>query len=484
MDRRHFTQAGAAALLSGSLAATLPAGAAPAFPSRRPPPGARRFTSAVVEQTIERVSARLADPELAWLFANCYPNTLDTTVFSGTLDGKPDTYIITGDIDAMWLRDSAAQVWPYLPLMREDRALQQMVLGVIYRHARCVRLDPYANAFYRDGAQVSHHKSDITEMRPGIHERKWEVDSLCYVIRLAHGYWKHSGDLSFTADAGWLEAMRAIVRTFREQQRRAGDGPYSFRRRADYPHDTAAGWGRGALVNPCGLIASVFRPSDDGTVFPFLVPANYFAVATLRQLAELLRATGRTPELALAEQALALAAEVEQALRRHAVVEHARFGRILAYEVDGFGSCLLIDDSNIPGLLSLPYLGAMDLRDPLYQRTRRFLLTPGAHPFVVEGKAASGITGPHAGPNMIWPMSVMVRAFTSNTAGGEGDAEVRNCLRVLRDTHAGTGFMHEAFDKDDPSRYTRKWFAWANSLFGELILRVLAERPMLLSKRL
>lgn len=472
MDRRQFTRAGAVLL-----AAPLPLVAAEQFPSRRPPQGERRFVSAAVEKTIARVSAQLADPELAWLFANCYPNTLDTTVFTGTLDGKPDTYIITGDIDAMWLRDSAAQVWPYLPLMRQEAELQQMVLGVVHRHARCVLLDPYANAFYRDGAKVSYHKDDKTAMRPGVHERKWELDSLCYVMRLAHGYWKHSGDLSFTADEAWLEAMRAIVRTFREQQRVKDDGPYSFRRRTDYPHDTAAGWGRGWPVKPCGLIASVFRPSDDGTVFPFLVPANYFAVSTLRQLAELLRAAGRAPELAA--DALALAGEVEAGLRQHATVEHARFGRILAYEVDGYGSHLLIDDSNIPGLLSLPYLGALDRRSPLYQRTRRFLLTAGAHPYYVEGKAAKGITGPHAGRDMIWPMSIMARAFTA-----EGDEEVRLCLRTLRATHAGTGLMHEAFDKDDPQKFTRKWFAWANSLFGELVLRVLAERPALLTRAL
>lgn len=472
VHRRTFATAGAAVLL-----ATATPAISQSFVSRRPPPAQRRFVSAAVEQTIARVSAQIKDPELAWLFANCYPNTLDTTVFTGTLEGRPDTYIITGDIDAMWLRDSAAQVWPYLPLMRQDNALQQLVLGVLYRHAHSVRLDPYANAFYRDSAQESHHKSDQTDMRPGVHERKWEVDSLCYVMRLAHGYWKHSGDLSFTADNGWTDAMRAIVRTLREQQRRGGDGPYSFRRRADYPHDTAAGWGRGALVNPCGLIASVFRPSDDGTVFPFLIPSNYFAVATLRQLAELLRAAKVAPDLG--REALALAREVEDALKLHASVAHARFGRILAYEVDGYGSCLLIDDSNIPGLLSLPYLGALDRRSPLYQRTRRFLLTPGAHPFVVQGKAASGITGPHAGPTMIWPMSIMVRAFTSDS-----DDEVRACLRTLRDTHADTGFMHEAFDKDDPQRFTRKWFAWANSLFGELVLRVLQERPAVLAAAL
>lgn len=475
-SRRQFTLAAAAGI---AFAGAGPAvRAATAYSSRRPEAVRRRFTSPAVEATIARASAAIGDPEVAWLFANCYPNTLDTTIIAtGTVDGKPDTYAITGDIDAMWLRDSAAQVWPYLPLLRQDDALRRMVLGIVYRHARCVLLDPYANAFYRDASQVSEHKDDLTEMRPGVHERKFEVDSLCYVVRLAHGYWKNSGDLTFASDTSWLAAMRALVRTLREQQRRDGEGPYSFRRRTDSPHDTAAGWGRGAPLKPVGLIASVFRPSDDATIFPFLIPSNYFAVQSLRQLAELLRAAGQAPDLAT--DALALAGEVDAALRQHAVADLPQFGRVLAYEVDGYGSRALLDDSNVPSLLSLPYLGALDRRDPLYARTRRFLTTPGAHPYVVVGKVASGITGPHAGRDMIWPMSIMIRALTT-----DDEAEIAACLRLLRDTHAGTGFMHEAFHKDDATRFTRPWFAWANSLFGELILRVLAERPALLARPL
>ncbi len=94
------------------------------YESQRPPAGERCFTSPTIERTINEVKAKIADPELAWMFENCYPNTLDTTVDYEVIDGKPDTFVITGDIDAMWLRDSTAQVWPYMPYITEDEKLR------------------------------------------------------------------------------------------------------------------------------------------------------------------------------------------------------------------------------------------------------------------------------------------------------------------------------------------------------------------------
>lgn len=466
---------GAAGLALGGLGRTAVAQAAAAgrFESRRPPPGERRFTSPAVESTLTEVSARIRDPELAWLFSNCLPNTLDTTVTTGTLDGKPDTYVITGDIDAMWLRDSAAQVWPYLALMKRDPALQRLIQGVIHRQARCVRLDPYANAFYADASRVSDHKGDVTDMKPGVHERKWEVDSLCYVIRLAHGYWRAGGDPA-CFDADWLAAMRLIVATFKEQQRKTDRGPYGFRRHTEWPSDTAAADGYGNPVRPTGLICSMFRPSDDGTVFPYLVPANFFAVVSLRQLADVVAA--RFTEPAFVAECRALADEVAAALRKHAVVDHPVFGRMLAYEVDGYGGRFLIDDANVPSLLSLPYLGAIAPADAaLYRNTRRFVLS--AHnPYFAKGQAAEGQASPHTGQQMIWPLGITMRGLTSGNA-----AEVADCLRLLKATHAGTGFMHESFHKDDAARFTRPWFAWANTLFGEFVLRVHDRFPRLLA---
>ncbi|WP_128548018.1 glycoside hydrolase family 125 protein [Larkinella soli] len=475
MNRRHFIQqsaeAGIGLALSGvSLACKA---ADPAFPTVRTAPGKRNFTSAAVEQTIERMKKTIRDPELAWLFENCFPNTLDTTVQFAQNGGQPDTFVITGDIDAMWLRDSTAQVWPYLPLIKQDEPLKQLVAGVIRRQTRCIRLDPYANAFYADAGKVGEWKKDITDMKPGLHERKWELDSLCYPIRLAYHYWQLTGDTT-PFDADWAEAMRLAVRTCREQQRKTGRGPYRFGRETAWSTDTVPGNGYGNPTRPVGLIHSIFRPSDDATVFPFYVPSNWFAVVSLRQLATL---TDKVrPDAAFARECRALADEVETALKQYAVYNHPKYGKMWAMEVDGFGNYLLQDDANVPNLLALPYLGACSPTDPVYRNTRRFVLSAD-NPYFFRGKAAEGIGSPHTLVDSIWPMSLTMRALTSTDG-----QEILNHLRQLKKTHAGTGFMHESFHKDDPAQFTRKWFAWANTLFGELVLKVAAERPQLLSR--
>ena len=443
------------------------------FPTVRIAEAQRRFRSAAVERTIAQVQSTIDNRELAWMFGNCFPNTLDTTVDFAMGNGRPDTYVITGDIDAMWLRDSSAQVWPYLPLMREDAQLQQLIAGVINRQTRNVLLDPYANAFYKDANKVSEWKSDLTDMRPGVHERKWEVDSLCYTIRLAYGYWKTSSDNAPFDDA-WREAVSKIVQTFREQQRKDDHGPYHFQRRTETQTDTVAGRGYGNPGKPVGLICSMFRPSDDATVFPYLVPANFFAVVSLRQAAEMLEQIRH--DTALAKQCRALADEVEQALHQFAIVHHSKLGPVYAYEVDAFGNYYCIDDGNVPSLLSLPYLVAVKAGDKIYQHTRQLILSD-ANPYFCQGRAASGPGGPHVGMDMIWPLGLIVQGLTSTN-----DQEIRQCLVTLQKTHAGTGFMHEAFHKDNPNQFTRAWFAWANTIFGELVLKTFHQNPKLLGE--
>ena len=227
------------------------------FESKRPPLADRKFTSEAVESMILKIKNALPGKEAGWLFENCFPNTLDTTVDFQITDGRPDTYVITGDIDAMWLRDSSAQVWPYLPLMKNDKKLRQLIAGVINRQTKCVLLDRYANAFYKDETKVSEWKStDITDMKAGIHERKWEIDSLCYPVRLAYKYWKTSRDSS-PFDNNWKEAVRLTVQTFREQQRKEGDGPYSFQRTTSWATDGVPLGGYGYPVKPVGLICYV-----------------------------------------------------------------------------------------------------------------------------------------------------------------------------------------------------------------------------------
>jgi hypothetical protein len=446
--------------------------------SHRPSPGERHFTSPAVEAAILRVQKLIADPELALIFANCLPNTLDSTVTPGTFEGKPDTFVITGDIDAMWLRDSSAQVWPYLPFCREDARLSALIEGVIRRQTRCILIDPYANAFLPNAssAPLSWAAHDSTTMKPGVGERKWEIDSLCYTVRLAHGYWRITGNTA-PFDAQWCEAARAIVRTFREQQRRHGPGPYHFQRAAMQPTDTLPLDGYGNPARPVGLIYSGFRPSDDACIYPLFVPANLFAVASLLQLAKM--ACEICHDAALASECSALADEVALALAKYGQIETPLHGRIWAYEVDGFGNSLRMDDANAPGLVSLDYLGCVAASDrALYQRSRAFALSD-ANPYFFRGSAAEGVGGPHIGLGYIWPMSILMRAMTATE-----DAEIRQCLRWLRDTTAGTHFMHESFWKDDAAKYTRPWFAWANTLLGELILKLAEKNPALLREPL
>lgn len=431
--------------------------------TNRPAPEERLFASAAIDSVIAEIKPMLTNPKLAWMFENCFPNTLDTTVhFRLGPDGKNDTFVYTGDIHAMWLRDSGAQVWPYVQFANSDPALKDMLEGVIRRQLKCIILDPYANAF-NDGPTGGQWQSDNTDMIPEVHERKYEIDSLCYPLRLAYEYWKVTGDDSIF-DEEWLQAITLVLQTFREQQRYDGVGPYTFLRVTDRALDTLNNRGNGAPVKPCGLIVSSFRPSDDATTLQFLVPSNFFAVSALRKAAEILSKANKNEEMAA--ECLALANEVEAALKEHAVHGHPVYGEIYAFEVDGFGNRLLMDDANAPSLLSLPYLTDVDLSDPIYQNTRRFVWSE-SNPYFFRGTAGEGIGGPHVGYDMVWPMSILMKAFTSTD-----DAEIAQCLRMLMDTDAGTGFMHESFNKNDATDFTRPWFAWQNTLFGELIVKL------------
>lgn len=445
------------------------------FISRRPSPGDRKFTSSAVEEVIDQMKASIKDKQLAWLFENCFPNTLDTTVDFEYIDGKPDTYVITGDIDAMWLRDSTAQVWPYVPLIEKDNKLKELIKGVIQRQVKCIILDPYANAFYKDLKKESYWKNDLTVMKPGIHERKWEIDSLCYPVRLAYGYWKQTGDESiFTTE--WKQAMELIIRTFKEQQRYNDQGPYTFQRTTSWATDGVPLGGYGYPVRPNGLICSIFRPSDDCTIYPYLIPSNYFAVEILGYLSEIFSLPS-VNEVKMANESHELKLVVKKALNRYAVLDHPDFGMIIPYEINGYGSFNFMDDANVPSLLSLPYLNCMNSDDQLYLNTRKYVLSEN-NPFYFKGTAAEGIGSPHTSTGNIWPISIIMRGLTSNDK-----TEVRQCISTLLKTHDRTGFMHESFNQDDPAKFTRKWFAWANTLFGEFIIKVNSYHPELLEMK-
>jgi len=445
------------------------------FISNRPPLEKRTFTSEAVEQTIRKVKSAMANEELAWMFENCYPNTLDTTVDFEIIDGKPDTFIITGDIDAMWLRDSTAQVWPYMPLINNEKKIKDLILGLINRQVKCVLKDPYANAFYKDLTKRSDWESDKPSPIPGVHERKWEVDSLCYVIRLANQYYQITGDIT-PFDKDWDQAMRLIVKTFRVEQRKDGTSPYYFEREGFSTIDAPPFGGKGNPILPTGMICSMFRPSDDSTWFPYLIPSNIFAAQSLRQLSHIYRKVLNDGGFALECESFAV--EVESAIKKFAVTEHLNFGEIYAYEVDGFGNKIFMDDANVPSLMSLAYLGVHKPEDQIYKNTRNFLLSSN-NPYYLKGIAAEGQASPHTGKEKIWPMGIILRAMTSID-----NQEIVHCLKMLKSTHAGTGFMHEAFHKDNPADFNRKWFAWANTLFGELVIKIYNERNELLKSEI
>jgi meiotically up-regulated gene 157 (Mug157) protein len=363
-----------------------------AFPTSCPPENQRAFVSDAVEDVIVDVTRRIRNPRLGTLFENCYPNTLDTTVQLSVQNGKPDTFIVTGDIAAMWLRNSTAQVLPYLRLAPKDKRLQLLFRGLIHRQADCVLLDSYANAFYAT-RKMGVWATDVTDMHTGVHERKWEVDSLCYPIRLAYNYLSVTGD-SEPLDENLHKAARRIVDTFREQQRLKNDGPYHFQRLTRMFYDNLLNHGLGNPTRKIGLLHSAFRPSDDACLFPFLIPSNLFAAVSLRQLQHLSIGVFRDKDLA--GDAARLADQLDATIASYAIVNHPVHGKIYAFEIDGFGNSLIMDDANAPSLLSLPYFGCCELEDATYQRTRAFALSDD-NPYFIRG-VAEGIGGPHVGP--------------------------------------------------------------------------------------
>jgi uncharacterized protein len=416
----------------------------------------------VRSEAIERIldTTQVDDPQLARMFRQCFPNTLETTT---VLTGD-DTYVITGDIDAMWLRDSSAQVHPYLPFCAEDETLRRVVTGLIRRQARYINIDPYANAFNFE-ASGRGHQSDETEMNPWLWERKYEVDSLCYPIRLAYTYWKYTRDISIFTEE-WLRAAQKIVETWRVEQDHSRS-PYRFERRDVSETDTLPNGGLGNPVAPTGMTWSGFRPSDDRCVYGYLIPSQMFAVVELAHMGEILNQVRYyRDEISFAAECQNLQSEIDRGIQGYGIVHHDEFGEIFAYEVDGMENAVLMDDANVPSLLSIPYLGYTTADDPVYQNTRRFLLSK-QNPYYHEGTVARGIGSPHTPPGTVWHIAVIMQALTSTS-----DEEIRGCLEMLKRTDAGTGFMHESFNPSRPEEFTRPWFAWANTLFGELILKV------------
>lgn len=412
-----------------------------------------------MQQLIDQVAAQLsARPKLAQLFRNCFPNTWTTTMRPHP-DGS--TFVITGDIPAMWLRDSAAQVRPYLILAERDPFVADQIAGVVKRQLGYIVQDPYANAFNEE-PNGKGHQSDQTDMKPIIWERKYEIDSLCYPLQLSYLLWKATGR-SDHFDATFRQAAKEILTLWKREQDHEANSSYRFQRSNCPPTDTLPNEGKGTPVAPTGMTWSGFRPSDDACTYGYLVPANMFAVVVLGYLAEI--AEQVLNDAALAQEATALASEIDAGIRQHAIVEHPRFGKVYAYEVDGLGNSNFMDDANVPSLLSAPYLGYCANNDPIYLQTRQLLLSP-ENPYFYSGKVASGIGSPHTPPHYIWHIALSMQGLTANDP-----AEVERILDLIEATDADTGYMHEGFHVDNPAEFTRPWFAWSNSLMSELVLK-------------
>lgn len=409
-------------------------------------------------QELERRTAAKY-PALAPLAKQCFLNTMETTV-TQLPDGS--CFVITGDIPAMWLRDSAAQLKPYLPYANEDMDLKSILHSVIEKYTFYVNLDPYSNAFNSEVLAKGYSENDRSDFQSGwIWERKYEVDSLCAPLYFSHEYYFVTKDASIFTEEFRL-MIEKIVTTFRTEQRHGERSPYWFvRENAWAPSDTLPMNGKGRPVNFTGMTWSGFRPSDDSCKFGYLIPSNMMAVVALKKAAELVDAGYQ--DQALKEACLTLASEIEDGIEAYGTVLHPKFGKIYAYETDGFGNYNLMDDANSPSLLAIPYLGYRSAEDPVYQNTRRFVLSE-ENPYYYSGKAAKGVGSPHTPPRYIWHIGLCMQILTSLD-----QKEKEECLDMIARTHAGTNFMHEGFHVDDPSKFTRPWFAWANTLFAQML---------------
>ncbi|KAL2200638.1 Six-hairpin glycosidase-like protein [Corynascus similis CBS 632.67] len=484
------------------------------LPYQRPDPHCRTFQSDAIEKVINDITSRMKNPDLARLFENAFPSTTDTTVKFHT-DGKDESikaklrrrreedawldkdewegaqsFIITGDILAEWLRDSTNQLKPYQALANKDPAIFNLILGAINTQSEYVIKSPYCNAFQPppiSGLPVSYNGQDDAVhpiYEPSfVFECKYELDSLAHFLALANEFHRHTGSRDFMTPR-WYKAVNTLVAVLEEQSKstfnpETGDYEhnfYTFQRNTNTGTETLNLKGIGnPLNNGTGLIRSAFRPSDDATIFGFFIPANAQMAVELKRTAAILRGSSSS-DTALAQTLEDWGKRIEDGIWEHGVVGHRKYGDVFAYEVDGYGSALLMDDANYPSLLALPLMGFVSADDPTYQNTRRMLLEKSGNPYFLTGKEFRGIGGPHIGLVNAWPMSLLVQAQTS-----KDDSEILECLQLVLDS-SKLGLIHESVNVNFANSYTRSWFAWANGVFAETILNLAKRKPHLIFK--
>ena len=434
------------------------------------------------------------DEKLRAMYQKCFMDTAERTLLLPGMEStdnegtshtvSDEVFIITGDINAMWLRDSTAQVCHYLPFAGKYPEIASLISSLIRRQQICILRDPYANAYLEWPGAVSEWTADRCGMVAGDWERKYETDSLSYHILLVNNYIKYTGDVSILDDRE-LEVLDKVISLWELETDHEGRSGYSFERtRRNGSYAGLARNGRGSELGHTGMTWSGFRPSDDPCVYGFNIPENLFAAAVLRYITEIAARVSRCQAAgsctarnisgsagvlsALASRAEALRLSIEAGVRTYGTVDHPDLGRIYAYETDGLGNHLLMDDPNVPSLLALPYLGICAPDDEIYLNTRRFILSE-MNPWYFKGSAAQGTGSPHTPENYIWPIGLIIQGLTMNDPD-----ERMSLLRTLVATDAGTLSMHESFDVNDPARFTRSWFAWADSLFAEYVALLFA----------
>ncbi|GIO39694.1 glycosyl hydrolase [Paenibacillus antibioticophila] len=420
---------------------------------------------ASIEQYLNDTDVRLAHhPKLQKLFRNCFPNTLETTT---KLLDDGTTFVFTGDIPAMWLRDSVEQVIHYVPFAKEDKELQRIIGGLIARQMFYINIDPYTNAFNETANDKHYRATDHCDLSPWMWERKYELDSLCFPVKLAYSFWRATG-LDSVFDEASYQALNRVLQVIKTEQRHMEQSPYFFVRQTIQETETLQNDGKGMPVNYTGMTWSGFRPSDDACLFGYNIPSNMFAVVILGYIREIALEVFKDERMA--ERAEKLRKEIDYGIRTYGIVDHPKFGKIYAYETDGFGNYCLMDDAGTPGLLSIPYIGYVSAEDPIYQNTRRFALSFD-NPFYFEGKFAKGIGSPHTPGGYVWHMALSMQALTSTD-----DQEIKELIDTLIATDADTGYMHEGFHPDNPADFSREWFAWSNSLFASLIVKAMDKK--------
>ncbi|KAK6356264.1 hypothetical protein TWF718_000634 [Orbilia javanica] len=474
------------------------------LPFQRPVPECRSFRSSAVERVIRDVTTRLVDRDLARLFENCYPSTLDTTVrwhvtgeetestpvdirgmFGEEKVEGPQSFIVTGDINAEWLRDSTNQLAGYMPLLRKDEKLRKLVWGAINTQAGFVIESPYCNAF--QPPRQSHIKPANNGQDDTVHpsydfkavfECKYEIDSLANFFSLANQYYAHTGDLSFVTER-FLSAVDSVFTVLAEQAQGTFSSigslqfpGYTFQRNTNVGTETLSLSGRGNPLNyNSSLIRSAFRPSDDACILQYFIPGNAFMSVELGRLSKLL-ADAKKPEYS--KYASDWSKSIAEGIKAHGIVDDPVFGKVYAYEVDGYGSRIMMDDANLPSLLSLPKLGWTTVNDPIYQNTRKMILSREGNPFFLEGPVFKGIGGPHIGLKHAWPMSLLMQAMTS-----DDDKEIMAAIDAVK-TVSRFGLINESVNVNRKGDYTRSWFAWANSVFAQAILDLAKRKPHLI----